>query len=203
MIAVASASSSPSSQINTPQVPDASSEVTDTAQNATVTTEDGSITHSQTEQVEATVTDVPSDHQEHIVIPSIELDDVVINVGLNDKGEMAVPDGSTNNVGWWKDGTVPGQDGSAVMDAHVFAAFKRLHELAAGDDIYIINENAQKLHFVVDETKYYALADMPLEYIFHRAGGSHLDLITCAGTFQRSMGTYDHRLVVYSTLVND
>src|SRR5947208_1526342 len=37
-----------------------------------------------------------------LIIPSIGLDDSVLEVGLNAKGEMDVPDGKTKNVGWYK-----------------------------------------------------------------------------------------------------
>src|ERR1700733_213403 len=39
-----------------------------------------------------------------LVIPSIKLDSTVEGLGVNDKGEMAVPDGRTNLVGWYSGG---------------------------------------------------------------------------------------------------
>ena len=114
---------------------------------------------------------------------------------------MDVPDGNTSNVGWYKDGTIPGNIGSAVMDAHVFAAFKNLSSVKAGNDIYVVTQSGKSLHFLVTDASYYVLDQMPLQYIFNRNDASHLVLITCAGTFQKSMGTYNHRLVVYATEV--
>jgi len=113
---------------------------------------------------------------------------------------MDVPSGKTGNVGWYKGGTVPGQEGSAVLDAHVFAAFSALHSLSVGDSIYVTQADGSKLHFVVSDMQYYKLADVPAQTLFNRSGGAYLNLITCAGTYIPAAGTYDHRLVVYTTL---
>ena len=138
----------------------------------------------------------------HLLIPSIDLNDPIIPMGLNSKGEMDVPDGNTKNVGWYKDGTKPGQIGTAVFDAHIFAAFPRLHEVRVGDSIYVTQKNAAPLHFIVTETEEYALSDLTSTMLFGSDGTARLNLITCAGTFQQSINTYDHRTVVYSKLVN-
>src|SRR3989338_10251998 len=39
-----------------------------------------------------------------LIIPSINIDSPVVGVGINEKGEMDVPDGSTDRVGWYKYG---------------------------------------------------------------------------------------------------
>src|SRR5258708_1660959 len=81
-----------------------------------------------------------------LIIPSIKIDDQIVKVGVTDNGEMDVPDGKTKNIGWYMYGTVPGEVGSAVLDAHVFAAFKSLHNLKQGSDIYVIMSDGEKLH---------------------------------------------------------
>lgn len=137
-----------------------------------------------------------------LLIPSIALNAPVINVGLTSNGDMAVPPGNTGEVGWYAAGTVPGQAGSAVMDAHVFAAFKNLHDLKVGSDLYVLTETGATLHFKVTEMDDYPLAEVPAQRLFNTADGKYLNLITCAGSFVPSQNTYDHRLVVYSVLVN-
>ncbi len=137
-------------------------------------------------------------------IPAIGLKSPVIPVGVNKKGEMDVPDGDSNAVGWYKYGTLPGNIGSAVIDAHVFAAFAKLRQLKAGGDIYVTDKNGQTLRFKVDSTKTYALSAMDkavARTIFNRDDDRHLTLITCAGSLTRDRSTYDHRLVIYATLV--
>lgn len=140
------------------------------------------------------------DYPVRLVIPSINLDTNIIGVGVNAKGEMDVPDGSTANVGWYKDGTVPGAMGSAVLDAHVFAAFQSLSRVKDGADLYVVMRSGKELHFVAQEEQYYALADVPLQTLFNRTDAPRLNLITCAGMLTPDHSTYDHRLIVYTAL---
>lgn len=134
-------------------------------------------------------------------IPSISLHSPVAHMGINSKGDMDVPDGSTNQVGWYKDGTLPGAQGSAVLAAHVYAAFKNLHKVQYGSDIYVEAADGSVQHFRVAEIKLYPLADLSPDELFNRSDAKRLTLITCAGAFSKKLGTYDHRLVVYATLV--
>jgi LPXTG-site transpeptidase (sortase) family protein len=136
-----------------------------------------------------------------LIIPSINLDSPIQHVGLNSKGEMDVPSGRTNNVGWYKDGTVPGQTGSAVIDAHVFAAFVNLNQLKPGNEIRVINRDGSKLRFVVYATNTYPIAEVPLNDLFNKQGDAFLNLITCAGKLTSDRSTYDHRLIVYAKLI--
>src|SRR5438552_377745 len=52
---------------------------------------------------------VSPDHKNpvELIIPSINLDSPIQSLGLNKLGEMDVPDGRTNNVGWYEYGTIP------------------------------------------------------------------------------------------------
>lgn len=136
-----------------------------------------------------------------IVIPSIGLGTSVEEVGINSKGEMDVPDGKSKNVGWYKYGTVPGKKGSAVMDAHVYAAFKNLKHAKVGDDVYVLTKSGEQLHFVIEKSTVYERDVVPLELLFNRSDDARLNLITCAGKFDRKADTYTHRLVVYAKLV--
>jgi LPXTG-site transpeptidase (sortase) family protein len=135
-------------------------------------------------------------------IPTIGLATNVIAVGLNAKGEMDVPSGKTNDVGWYKSGTKPGVVGSAVFDAHVFAAFKKLADLNVGDSIYVKDTTGQELHFVVEKKETTALAQTSTQKLFAQNDKARLNLITCAGTFIPRLGTYDHRLIVYAVLAS-
>lgn len=135
-----------------------------------------------------------------VSIPKISLNNPVVQVGLTSDGAMDVPSGKTNNVGWYKGGTVPGKQGSAVLDAHVFAAFNRLHELNVGDEIYVTDKDGVSRRFIVEEATTYALKDVPAERLFNRADAKRLNLITCAGKLTADHSTYTHRLIVYAVL---
>jgi LPXTG-site transpeptidase (sortase) family protein len=135
-----------------------------------------------------------------LIIPAIKLQDPVQNMGVTGNGELDVPNGMTKNVGWYAAGTLPGDAGSAVMDAHVYAAFVNLHKVKVGDDVYVQTDNGRTLRFVVNDVETYALASVPVDKLFNQDGARNLNLITCAGKFNKQLSTYDHRLVVYATL---
>lgn len=157
-----------------------------------------------TNQAVAPITrDIPqnSAYPERILIPAIGLNSPVIQVGVNTLGEMDVPDGSSNNVGWYKHGTIPGTTGSAVMDAHVFAAFKKLKKAQVGDRIYVLNGRGETVTFKIISSKVYPRAEVPMETIFTDVRGSYLNLITCEGRYSIRDATYSDRRVVYAELV--
>lgn len=133
-------------------------------------------------------------------IPSIALNSRVVPVGVDSLGDMDVPSGSTSDVGWYAGGTVPGDAGSAVMDAHVFAAFARLSEVKEGDSIYVRMADGTAKRFVVTRAQVYKTGELAPEELFSRAGGRFLHLITCAGEPTPDRASYTHRLVVYAAL---
>jgi sortase A len=138
-----------------------------------------------------------------LVIPSIGLAAPIQGVGTTSNGEMGVPNGTTNKVGWYEYGTVPGNIGSAVIDAHVFAAFANLKYLKPGSDIYVITQEGSILHFVTSRAQTYRNANVPLETLFNQSDGRYLNLITCAGRLTPDHSTYNSRLVVYAQLSAD
>ena len=143
------------------------------------------------------------DYPVELIIPSIKLDYRVLQVGVNEKGEMDVPNGNTKDVGWYEGGTIPGNMGSAVIDAHVFAAFKNLRYVKVGDDIYVVTRSGKKLHFRAEESLVYKTPQVPAEVLFNRSDARRLNLITCAGKYIPRLETYDHRLIVYAVLVDE
>jgi LPXTG-site transpeptidase (sortase) family protein len=140
-----------------------------------------------------------------LIIPALDIDAVVQHVGRNAKGSMAVPTNYTD-VGWYRQGPRPGQSGSAVIDGHVnnglglSGVFERLHELKAGDDVYVRREDGTRIHFVVTGSRSYPYTEAPTEVIFNPAGSERLNLITCDGDWLPEAKTYDERLVVFTKL---
>ncbi|HVU75313.1 MAG TPA: class F sortase [Candidatus Paceibacterota bacterium] len=133
-----------------------------------------------------------------LIIPSIGLNAPIEAVGVNAKGEMAVPDGSSNNIGWYKGGPMPGSAGSAVLDAHVFAALKDLRYVKVGEPVYVLTKGGTRLRFIVKESTVYSLSEITPSILFDRSGGQWLNIITCAGQYVPALGTYDHRLVDFA-----
>lgn len=137
-------------------------------------------------------------YPERLLIPSLGLNVGIQPVGLNSKGEMDVPNGSSSNVGWYKYGTMPGNVGSAVLDAHVFAVFKDLRYLKIGSSVYVTTQGGTKLRFKVVDSRIYTLDELTSNILFGQHDARRLNLITCAGTYIPSINTYDHRLVVFA-----
>lgn len=141
------------------------------------------------------------DHPTWVIAPYIGLFSPVQGMGVNRNGELDVPSGYTNNVGWYKDGVLPGNTGTAVLDAHVFAAFKNLSLIQPGGEIYIFMASGKIHRYVVRDSDYYALNNLSPLALFEPTNSKQLNLITCAGTYIASRGTYDHRLIVKAELV--
>ncbi len=134
-------------------------------------------------------------------VPKIGLNSPIQNMGLTSSGDLDVPDGSTKKIGWYAAGTKPGEVGSAVFDAHVFAAFKQLRYALPGTDVYVDMSNGETLHFKIEESTVYPLANVPADQLFNRDDKPRLNLITCAGNLTADRTTYDHRLIAYAVLV--
>lgn len=142
-----------------------------------------------------------------IRIPALGVDAEVQHVGVNAKGNMAVPTNYTDTA-WYENGPAPGDRGSAVIAGHVnnglglSGVFEHLKDLTVGDDIYIERADGEEVHFVVIGSRVYPYTDAPEEVIFNPSGSARLNLITCDGSWVQEDKTYDQRLVVFTRLAD-
>lgn len=140
-----------------------------------------------------------------IRIPALGIDTDVQHVGVNAKGNMAVPT-NYRDTAWYENGPAPGESGSAVIAGHVnnglglSGVFEHLRDLKVGDDIYIERADGEELHFVAIGSRVYPYTDAPEEVIFNPSGSARLNLITCEGSWVQEDKTYDQRLVVFTKL---
>lgn len=142
-----------------------------------------------------------------LVVPSLEVDAPVIEVGQLENGQMGVPDDG-EEVGWYEPGTMPGGSGNSVLAGHVDdlegpAVFATLTEVEIGDQIFVYDESGEELIFEVDRIESYPFDDAPLSEIFGRTDEQRLNLITCTGIYNPDTRNHDERLVVYSKLVQE
>ncbi len=140
-----------------------------------------------------------------LVIPALHINASVEDVGFDLDGGMASPSGP-DNVGWFAPGFRPGDPGSAVIAGHVdwvdrAAVFWFVKDLAPGDEVDVIYDDGSSAAFAVDEVDSYTDTDAPLDDIFAASDLPHLNLPTCGGIFNRLTHNYDHRTVVYTTLI--
>jgi sortase A len=136
----------------------------------------------------------------YLYIPSIKLLSNIQGVGIDKKGNMDVPSGKTNDVGWYQYGVAPGNTGTAVIDAHNTAAFKKLDDVPVGEEIYIYTSKGRWLEFKVHAAKTYSMKTLKPETLFAKTNSKQINLITCAGTLLGN-GEATHRLIVSAQLV--
>lgn len=148
----------------------------------------------------ATTTTAPPLLPDRLRIPVIGVDARVVPVGLNPDGTMEVP--AAADVGWYELGVRPGgSEGSAVLAAHVDyggrrGAFYDLRSLQLGSDLVVTGPDGAPLRYVVTERLQVDKDELPTEELFRAGGPPTLTLITCGGSFDRSVRHYEDNIVV-------
>ncbi len=137
-----------------------------------------------------------------LLIPAIGVDAPVEAVGVDDRGEMAIP-AQVDQIGWYRFGSAPGAStGSVVMSGHVdsaqqgLGAFHDLGGLRAGDAIVVADAAGRQLRYRVIGREAFDKATVPLADLFSRRGAARLTLITCGGGFNPAELSYLDNIVV-------
>ncbi len=140
-----------------------------------------------------------------LVIPSIGVDAPVETKSLDADGVMQAPD-SPAVVAWYDFSAQPGATGNTVFAGHLDfagvgpAVFWHLSELVIGDEIEVINKNGTLVHYRVSSVRSYS-ATGDASAIVASTSDPTITLITCNGSYDRSKGEYDQRIVVTGDLV--
>ncbi len=157
-------------------------------------------------QIEEKKSEAPVFLPSRLIIPELSIDTKIVEVGQTAAGNMDVPQNLVD-VGWYKYGVKPGEKGNAVVAGHVNgrgnkkAVFWYLKTLEVGDDVYVVDNSGQKLHFRVVDSQVYPADNSPLEYIFGATEKTRLNLITCS--FNDEAGRNSDRRVVFTERVFD
>jgi sortase (surface protein transpeptidase) len=135
-------------------------------------------------------------------IPSIGVQSSLFALGLTRDGSMEVP--RYEEAGWYEGGARPGENGPAVIAAHVDsktgpAVFYRLHELLVGDPVTVTRRDGTTARFVVDRLERYAKDSFPTERVYGPTPGPSLRLITCGGAFDETRQSYVENLVAFAS----
>lgn len=133
-------------------------------------------------------------------IPALGIDAPVTALGVAASGEMDVPR-DAQTVAWYEYGPSPGQEGSAVLAAHVDydgvrGAFFDLAQLDAGDQVTVELADGRAWTFAVEERASVAKEVLPIDELFRRDGPPVLTLITCGGEFDAATRSYRSNVVV-------
>lgn len=136
-----------------------------------------------------------------IRIKAIGVDAEIDRVGLAEDGSMETP--KFGRAGWYTEGPRPGQDGPAVVVAHVDSktgpdVFARLKELKRGAKIQITDKQGKTYEFVARSKRQTDKDELPTQAIWGPTGGPALRLITCGGSFDHATGHYRANITVFA-----
>jgi hypothetical protein len=140
-------------------------------------------------------------------IPEIGILAHVIRLGGPPTGAIAVPSFSEVwDVGWYRYGVVPGDQGNALLLGHVDtymgpAVFYDLYELRPGDIVSVVLSHNDIQQFKVHWVKEVLKSDFPASRVLGSTEGHHLWLVTCGGQFDYVTRSYLSNIVVYTTLI--
>ncbi|MFJ5921280.1 class F sortase [Kitasatospora sp. NPDC092948] len=140
-------------------------------------------------------------------IPSIAVDATFTDLGLDARGELETPPTERANlVGWYRDGAMPGADGTAVVVGHADdrrgpGVLYRLGLLRPGLAIAVTREDRRTATFTVDEVRSFPKSAFPSEEVYGTTGRAELRVITCGGHYDRKNG-YDSNTVVFAHLTS-
>ncbi len=149
---------------------------------------------------------VPRGLPVRLKIPVVGVDSAVEDALITPEGRMDVPANSVN-VAWFALGPHPGEVGSAVIGGHfgikngVPFVFYNLDKLKVGDKIYVLDDKAETLAFVVRSTKSFDRNADATTVFTSSDGLAHLNLITCEGMWNQVNGNYPLRLVIFADAV--
>jgi LPXTG-site transpeptidase (sortase) family protein len=138
-----------------------------------------------------------------LTIPKIGVDAAIVPIGLTPDGAMGVPENPAD-VAWYAPGPYPGESGNAVIAGHYGwkdggpAAFDDLHDLIAGDRIFVEDAEGITLTFVVRDIQIYDPNQDATEVFGMGDGNAHLNLITCQGVWNEEKESYSKRLIVFT-----
>jgi LPXTG-site transpeptidase (sortase) family protein len=148
--------------------------------------------------------DVDREAPRSLTIGDIGLWGQVVEVGIEEDGELEVPDEST--IGWYKYGSAPGLPGATVLAAHVswnrtIGPFNQLGKLEPGAHVDVRLQDGTKRTYQVVERAIYPKDELPRERIWTTTGDETLVLITCGGSYNSNIRRYRENIVVYAVPV--
>jgi LPXTG-site transpeptidase (sortase) family protein len=143
-------------------------------------------------------------------IPKINVDTGFQYNGLKPDGTMEIPN-NVVDIGWFTGSVRPGENGTSVVTGHVAqirggvltkpGVFINLKNLGVGDTLTILNDKGEPFTFVVRETRNYDPSADATDVFSAKDNGTHLNIITCEGTWHPDQLSYSQRLVVFTDLV--
>ena len=140
-----------------------------------------------------------------IVIPSLDVESAIIDLGLQQNGEMQVPP-DAKDTGWFKASPTPGEIGPSVLAAHVNwkgenGPFFEVHKMKPGDAVNVQREDGTTAEFKVTKVERYDKSAFPTDAVYGDVETAQLRMITCGGAFDAGAQSYRDNIVVYAEMV--
>ncbi len=142
-------------------------------------------------------------------IPAIGVNSGLKKIGLNRQDQIATPPLVRDSHAYWLTvSPTPGQLGPATIIGHVDSAaygpgvFFKLGDLRQRDKIYLTRADGTVALFEVERVVEYSKATFPTRQVYGNIDHAGLRLITCGGTFNQAIGSYESNIVVYAALVS-
>lgn len=152
---------------------------------------------------------VSDPHQpRYLSIPALDIKSRVKALGTKSNNELKAPTNSYD-TGWYEKGSKPGYNGATLINGHMHGptkpgVFFNLKNLEKGDLIEVERGDGKVFLYQVVRMQQYdrdnvdmAAAMTPVE-----PGKQGLNLITCAGTLNRSDSSYQDRLVIFASRID-
>ncbi len=148
---------------------------------------------------------VAPDMPRFISIPKLNVKARILQVGLDKTDTLRAPS-NVHDAGWFTGSAKPGStSGAAVIDGHVsgptqHGIFYDAKKLTKGDTIEIEKGDGTKVTYrvVSAETKNTTDIDMAQATESVESGKHGLNIISCAGKYNKTTKQYEQRIVVYA-----
>lgn len=143
-------------------------------------------------------------------IPAIGAKSDLLTLGLNPDGTVEVPslDDPQSKAGWYKNSPTPGSVGPAIILGHIDSkkygpgVFYELGNLKPGDEIDVTRHDGSVAVFKVDGVRTYPKSSFPTAEVYGNIDHAGLRLITCGGTFDPSISSYESNIIAFASLVS-
>ncbi|GIG23650.1 hypothetical protein Cch01nite_43740 [Cellulomonas chitinilytica] len=137
-----------------------------------------------------------------LVVPDARIDMPVDAVGVQDDGQMQIPE-DADRAGWYRFGPAPGDPaGTTVLAGHVDSRLSgvgqlaRLREVGVGATLTVSTVDGKDHAYRVVDVQRVPKEAAPVDLWFDRTGPPRLVVVTCGGTFRRDTGHYADNVVV-------
>ncbi|MFI6646615.1 class F sortase [Streptomyces sp. NPDC050529] len=154
-----------------------------------------------------TTAPLPAPSPLRVDIPALHVSAPLVDLTLDDRGKLGVPDPAERNLaGWYRDGVTPGSPGTAVVVAHVDtptgpAAFAGLDTLRPGATVDVRRTDRTVATFRIYAIEEFEKSGFPSSRVYGPAKDAQLRLLTCGGAYDPAAGGYQSNVVAFARLV--